>query len=270
MRMRGVVLSAMAALTAVAGNAQTQEIKGCDGESRWRLEWQDEFNADALDTARWQRCKRGTPDWKNTMTNDPALLQLKDGVLRLIGVENKNRERDPAPYLTAGITSRDKFTFKHGKVEIRARFKSAQGAWPALWMLGAEKGWPHCGEIDLMEHLNFDTIVYQTVHSDYTLNQDKSNTPRKGATAPIERDGWNTYGCEWDSDRIVFTVNGKASHTYPRVAEKGESQWPFDQPFYFIFSMQIGGGWVNGPGPTKPEHYPAWMDIDYVRVYKRL
>lgn len=266
--MRYLLLSIV--LVAAVAYGEGQLVAGSDGTSRWRLAWQDEFDGPELNTDVWVRCKRGTPNWKDTMTEDPALLQINDGVLRLIGVENRDRESDPAPYHTAGITTRGKYTFKYGKVEIRARFKSAQGAWPALWMLGAEKGWPHCGEIDLMEHLNFDEIVYQTVHSDYTLNIDKSKRPRPGTTAPIDRDGWNTYGCEWDSDKIVFTVNGKASHTYPRVEEKGVAQWPFDQSFYFIFSMQIGGAWVNGSGPTKPEHYPAWMEIDYVRVYERV
>jgi hypothetical protein len=69
----------------------------------------------------------------------------------------------------------------------------------------------------------------------------------------------------------VFTVNGKRTHTYPRVPEKGEKQWPFRQKFYLIMSMQIGGSWVNRGGrlPTKPEHYPAWMEVDWVRVYSR-
>lgn len=42
---------------------------------------------------------------------------------------------------------------------------------------------------------------------------------------------------------------------------QGEAQWPFNQPFHFILSMQIGGIWVNGAGPTNPAHYPAAMAI---------
>ena len=237
----------------------------------WHLIWCDEFAGGELDEAKWSLCKRGTPDWKNTVSDDPRLLEVKDGILHLRGIENDDRARDPAPYLTAAVTSRGKFTFRYGKVQIRARFKSAQGAWPALWMLGAEKGWPANGEIDLMEHLNFDHKVYQTVHSEYTVKIDKTNKPRKGGTAKIKRDDWNTYGCEWDADRIAFTVNGGRTHTYPRVPEKGEKQWPFDQPFYFILSMQIGGKWVNrgGKSPTNPAHYPAGMEVDWVRVYRK-
>lgn len=238
-------------------------------QSAWKLVWSDEFAGEALDATKWTRCRRGKPDWKNTMSDDPRLLKINNGVLHLRGIVNDRKAEDPAPYLTAGVSSAGKFTFKYGKIQIRARFKSAQGAWPALWMLGVEKGWPANGEIDLMEHLNFDHQVYQTVHSEYTVHLDKTNTPKKTSTTKIDRDGWNTYGCEWDADKIVFTVNGKATHTYPRVPDKGSAQWPFNQPFYLILSMQIGGKWVNEWGPTNPAHYPAGMEVDWVRVFKK-
>ena len=235
----------------------------------WTLVWQDEFQASTLNADNWTRCGRGKPDWKNTMADDPQLLRIENGALQLRGVKNDTDKADPAPYLTAGLTSKGKYSFKYGKVQIRARFKSAQGAWPALWMLGSEKGWPANGEIDLMEHLNFDDKAYQTVHSEYTVRIDKTNTPKKNGKAKINRDDWNTYGCEWDADSIAFTVNGRPAFTYPRVPDFGEKQWPFNQPFYFILSMQIGGKWVNRSGPSNPDHYPVWMDVDWVRVYKR-
>ena len=236
-------------------------------KKKWKLAWSDEFDGGKLDETKWTRCARGASDWDNTMSDDPDLLRIANSVMQLRGVENKNTATDASPYLTAGVTSKGKFSFKHGKAEIRARFKSARGAWPALWMLGADGSWPSSGEIDIMEHLNFDDKVYQTIHSEYTLKIDKTNTPPKGATAKIDRDGWNNYGCEWDGERIVLSVNGIQAHTYPRVAEKGAEQWPFDRAFYFIFSMQVGGNWVNGPGPTEPADYPAWMEIDWVRVF---
>lgn len=253
--------------TAFANTSESNSPQAVDA-AQWSLVWQDEFNGTQLDDTKWQLCKRGTPDWCNTTSDDPCLIKVENGTLKLRGIENDNKEKDPAPYLTGAITSKGKYTFQYGKVQIRARFKCADGAWPALWMLGSEKGWPANGEIDLMEHLNFDNKIYQTVHSVYTLKVDKTNTPQKGSTTPIQRDLWNTYGCEWDADKIIFTVNNTPTHTYPRVAEKGEDQWPFQQPFYFILSMQIGGKWVNGKRPTNPAHYPAYMEVDWIRVYK--
>lgn len=248
-------------------DAQDAGKTGLVDHPGWKLVWQDDFTGNAPDGRIWSRCERATSDWNNTMSDDPRLIEMKDGILHLRGIVN-DRKDDKAPYLTAGLTSKGKYNFKYGKVQIRARFKSAQGAWPALWMMGEEKGWPANGEIDLMEHLNFDDMIYQTVHSEYTQNP-KNKEPRRSATTKVNRDGWNTYGCEWDADKIVFTANDKATFTYPRAAEKGEKQWPFNQPFYFILSMQIGGGWVNGSGPTNPAHYPAGMEVDWVRVYQR-
>ena len=71
--------------------------------------------------------------------------------------------------------------FQYGKIEIRAKLESAQGAWPAIWMLAEQKkygDYPRNGEIDIMEHLNYDTIIYQTTHSYYTLElKQKKNQP---------------------------------------------------------------------------------------------
>jgi beta-glucanase (GH16 family) len=274
--LKGVVLCliCLAAISGVSAWADASEDAASASQepvdlARWELVWQEDFAGEQLDATRWTRCTRGTPDWKNTMSDDRRLLKIAGGVLHLRGIVNDKKDEDRAPYLTAGVTSRGKFAYQYGKVQIRARFKCAQGAWPALWMLGAKKGWPAGGEIDLMEHLNFDHKVYQTVHSEYTVKIDKTNTPKKSSTTRIKRDDWNTYGCEWDAEKIVFTVNGKPTHTYPRVPALGEKQWPFDQPCYFILSMQIGGKWVNGSGPTNADHYPAGMEIDWVRVYRQ-
>ena len=261
--------ASMLPVAAAAQGAPAGKGGAAPASPRWELAWHDEFDRSTLNLKNWTRCERGRSDWNNTMSDDPRLLKIQNGALLLTGVQNTDLEKDPAPYLTAGVTSKDKFQFQYGKAEIRARFKSAQGAWPAIWMLGLERGWPANGEIDLMEHLNFDDKVYQTVHSEYTVKIDKSNTPPKSGAAAIQRDEWNVYGCEWDEEKIVLAVNGKPTFTYPRVPEKGEAQWPFNQPFYFILSMQIGGSWVNGAGPTNPAHYPAVMAIDWVRVYRR-
>ncbi len=229
----------------------------------WKLIWNDEFSGTAIDRTKWTVCERGKSDWDDTMSADPRCYALKDGILQLRGIPNDRKDKDPVDYLTGGLNSRGKFDVKHGKVVIRARCKSAKGAWPALWMLGSKGAYPHNGEIDLMEHLNHENIVYQTVHSDWTLNVDKKS--RHGGTAKINRDDFNTYGAEWDADKITFTVNGAPTYTYPRVAAKGPRQWPFDGKFYLLLTMQIGGSWV---GAVDPKQYPAWMEIDWVRVYQ--
>ncbi|SHJ45690.1 Beta-glucanase, GH16 family [Rubritalea squalenifaciens DSM 18772] len=231
----------------------------------WKLHWQEEFNG-PLNEKVWSRVTKGTADWSNMMTDHPKAVRVQSGVLRLWGV--KNTKKGEQPYLTGGLSSNGKFDFEYGKVQIRARFKSAKGAWPALWMLKSNAKWGKegMGEIDIMEHLNFEDQVYQTVHSYYTVHKGGSNKPPKSGTAKISRDDWNTYGVEWDKEKIVFTVNGKPTHSYAKQADKGAEQYPFHGPFYFILSMQIEGKWV---GEADPKDYPAWMDVDWVRVYKK-
>lgn len=231
----------------------------------WDLVWRDEFDGNRIDNTKWSPCERGPSDWNDTMSSNPKCFTIGGGILRLNGFANPDKSKDPVDFLTGGVTSKGKFTIQHGKVVIRARFKSARGAWPALWMLGARGGWPHNGEIDIMEHLNHDGFVHQTIHSHWANNIDKKKSIPKTKTSPVARDDWNTYGVEWDKDRITFTVNTRPTFVYPRAPEHGPEQWPFDGPFYLIFSMQIGGKWV---GKEDPAEYPAWMDIDWVRVYQ--
>lgn len=265
---RTILLSTFALCVVVAQEETKQGL-----HSEWKLIWSDEFSGVELDQTKWSRVKRGNSDWKNMMSPQEDLLELKEGILKLRGVVNTDEKtKKEQPYLTAGLTSEGKFDFKYGKVEIRARFQSAKGAWPALWMLKSNAKWgrPSMGEIDIMEHLNFQDQVYQTVHSYYTVQAGKNGTKDKklpqSGRSPIQRDKWNTYGILWDESKIVFTVNGKPTFTYPRVPSKGHEQYPFVSPFYFILSMQIEGKWVGKPDP---KDYPAFMEVDYVRVYQK-
>lgn len=233
----------------------------------WKLAWSDEFEKSGfIDPEKWSKCERGGSDWNNMMTDNPRCYVVRGGRLQLRGFVNKKAKGDEPKFMTGGLTSKGKFEFQHGKIEIRARLKTAKGAWPALWLLGAKGGWPGNGEMDLMERLNSDDFVYQTTHSEYTVNIDKTDTPPKSKTTKVDPEKFNTYGAEWDSEKITYTVNGEPTLIYPRIPEKGEKQWPFDQPFYIIMSMQIEGAWV---GKADPKDYPAGMEIDWVRVYER-
>ncbi|BDD10833.1 beta-glucanase [Fulvitalea axinellae] len=241
-----------------------------DGRSKdqWKLVWSDEFNGPSLDTTKWTKIPKCEAAWCKHLSDDPRCFEFSDGKLHLLGINNPDTLSDPRPYLTGGIWSKGKFAYQYGKVEIRAKLESAQGAWPAIWMLAEQNKYgeyPKNGEIDIMEHLNFDSLIYQTTHSHYTLNLKQTKKPPHGGTAAFDPGVFNTFGLEWYPDKLVFTLNGKPSFSYPALKGVDSSQWPYDQPFYLLIDQQLKGSWV---GDVNPEHLPVRMIIDWVRVYQ--
>lgn len=236
--------------------------------TNYKLVFEDNFKGKKINDKNWSKIPRGGSDWNNYMSSNPSLYEVKNNSLTLFGRENKNIEpNDTAQYITGGVYTKGKRAIVYGKVEVRAKFSSAQGMWPAIWMLPEDKKWPLGGEIDIMEHLNFDNFVYQTIHTNYTYNLNQKENPVSHGVAPINRDGFNVYGVELLPDKIVFYVNDVETFTYPRVEQfLNEGQYPFgDSPFYLLIDMQIGGSWVGQPNP---EQYPSSMVIDWVKMYE--
>jgi beta-glucanase (GH16 family) len=237
-------------------------------QKAWKLVWQDNFDGPELDTTKWSRIPAGGSAWNKHMSFHDSCYCLSNGLLYLRGIINPDTKTDERPYLTGGIWSKGKFAFQYGRIEIRAKLECARGAWPAMWMLAEQDKfgiYPRNGEIDIMEHLNYDSIVYQTTHSYYTLELKQDKHPPHSGTAAVRPQEFNTYGISWYPDRIVFQVNGKDTFTYPRVSGVDPSQWPYDQPFYILIDQQLGGDWV---GKVDPRTLPVQMIVDWVKVYQ--
>jgi beta-glucanase (GH16 family) len=238
-----------------------------DGEKRWSLVWEDNFQDAKIDDSKWSIIPRNRYEWGKYMTDHEECIRIKNGKLYLRGIVNENKESDSVPYLTGGLETKGKFSIQYGKVEIRAKLDGAKGAWPAIWMLPEQPKYgeyPKNGEIDIMERINFEKHVHQTVHTYYTLEMNGQNNPPSGLASLAEPDEFNIYGLEWHPDRLVFLINGKITFIYPRIDDADYKQWPFDQPFYLMIDMQLDGPWV---GEVNPDHLPAQMIIDWVRVY---
>lgn len=237
-------------------------------QKEWKLVWQDDFEGNVIDSTKWSKIPKGNSEWDKHMSDDAACYAVYDGKLHLRGINNPDTVKDARPFLTGGVFSKGKFAFQYGRIAIRAKLECAQGAWPAMWML-AEKdkygSYPHNGEIDIMEHLNFDDIIYQTTHSYYTLKLKQENNPPHGGTAKLNINEYNVFGLEWYPDRLVFTLNGRETFRYTKVENVDASQWPYDQAFYIMIDQQLGGNWV---GKVDPQHLPVQMIVDWVKVYQ--
>lgn len=212
----------------------------------------------------WELCPRSTPAWTRHLSNSYDEAYVEDGNLVLLAHVVDGEAR------CGGIRLKDSKAFTYGRVEVHALFdQMAQGTWPAIWMMPSRptwSGWPQCGEIDIMEHLNRDSNVWNVIHDNYTDNLGN----RCQANPYVNTSEWHTYRVDWTSEYIRFFVDDKQTVEYKNLHLENEAtakQWPFDAPFYLILNNAIGD--YNGTSGAWPGAYygdDAKFLIDWVKV----
>ena len=233
----------------------------------WRLVWSDEFCGEELDKTSWSRCLRYGSPWNRHMSLLDSLVKVQNGVIELWGINKPEGYQDSLKFLTGGVDSRGLRSIKNGRIDVRARLDCAQGFWPAIWMMPESNlPLPEAGEIDIMEHLNFDDYIYQTVHSGHIegLRQPKTQHDHK---EKVDVTIFNIYSVEITPNEIIYYINHRKTFSYPRLDPEPEGQYPFDDyEYYMILSAQLGGHWI---GPIEAEQLPVKMEVDYVRFYEK-
>lgn len=232
---------------------------------KWQIVFKDNFRKNGKpDEKYWTFSERNNAAWARFLTPNPENAKIKNGLLNLKMV-NGGAGTDESKYQSAGISTKGKFSFKYGKIEVKAKFKQATGSWPAIWLLPENgKQWPISGEIDMMEHLNRDDKVYQTIHNSAVTAAGGSS--KSFIKTPFNVNQFNTYGLEWTENHISFFVNKKLTYTYQKPQNATEEEWPFDHPFYLILNQSGGAGW---PGKAKAEDFPFEMQVDWVKIYQQ-
>lgn len=234
---------------------------------QWKLVWEDNFDQKTgFDPQVWSKIPRGKSDWNNYMTDFDSCFDMRDGNMVLRGIINYSQPNDTAPYLTGGIYTKGKKAFSNGRLEIRAKLNGARGEWPAIWMLPIDAPWPMGGEIDIM---GTSESRYNRL-SDYTYQLYAQSGYQRQSVITLRRcdqsDDYNVYSVEMYPDSIAFYINDTHTFTYPRIETDKEGQFPFDQPFYLLIDMQLGGSWV---GAVDPKELPVEMYVDWVRFYQK-
>ncbi|MBP8959567.1 MAG: glycoside hydrolase family 16 protein [Bacteroidales bacterium] len=137
-----------------------------------------------------------------------------------------------------------------------------QGIWPAFWMMGTnirEVGWPRCGEIDIMEHINNTLILHGTAH----WHNEKHVS--SGGKTPCDVRQYHVYAVNWTPDSIVWLVDGLRYHGL-NIKDSVNSTHEFHAPFYMLLNLAIGGAWPGNPDPTTV--FPDTVFVDWVRVHR--
>lgn len=237
-----------------------------------KLVWSDEFNyKGAPDVKKWNY-EQGYIRNKELQyyTDRNENIRVEDGLL-IIEARSDSAIIDgkKIPVTSASLITKDKAEWKYGKIEVKAKVPSSLGTWPAIWMLGTnidKVGWPTCGEIDIMENVGYDPDkIHTNVH---TKAYNHTAGTNKGAITEVKKphEDFHVYAVDWNKEKIDFFIDGKKVFTFENE-NKGTEEWPFDQPFYLILNLAIGGAWGGQQG-VDVNALPQKFYIDYVRVYQ--
>jgi beta-glucanase (GH16 family) len=230
--------------------------------------WAQEFDGPAgstPDPSVWM-AELGGGGWGDdqlqSYTRSPANAYLTgSGQLAIVARDDPDA---PGGVSSARLTTRGLVSFKYGHIAARIKVPSGAGVWPAFWMLGTDidaVGWPACGEIDVMEHVGGDpTAVHGTVHGTGYAGVGHGVGRRFDSGSPLS-DDFHTYSVAWMPGSVTWRLDGKVYLRLTAVDVPGP--WPFEQPFFLVINLAIGGSWPgNGPEAT----LPAEMLIDWIRV----
>jgi beta-glucanase (GH16 family) len=263
-----------------------------DDAGLWVLTWSDEFNGPngtAPDPTKWNLVTGGN-GWGNQeleyYTTDLANAQVQNGNLVITALTAAMSAGGAAGYTcdypnhggSCGYTSARMqtaglFQQQYGRFEARIKIPYGQGMWSAFWTLGANNstvGWPKCGEVDIQE--NIGNELYTQHGSLHALNTTSGKAYQNATAAytlpsggPKLSDDFHVYAYEWDPGAIRFYFDSVLYETQTPATIPSGDQWAYDQPFYILLNLAVGGNWPGSPDQTTV--FPQTMQVDYVRVY---
>jgi len=226
----------------------------------YQLIWSDEFNGSSVDQTKWN-IDVGNPGVNNEEEYYQSANATETGGNLVITA--RQQSVGGQPYTSAKLNTSGKFSVQYGRIEARIKLPMVTGTWPAFWMLGNNintVGWPNCGEIDIMEHVNTTNTILGTMH----WNGGNGHVQYGSSTNTTPGD-YHVYAVEWDNTGIRWYVDNTlyvTGNTLNNINNTGA----FQLPFYIILNLAMGG---DLPGNTVDNgSLPTTMLVDYVRVYK--
>ena len=280
------------------GNAEYDECGICNDDLTddcdscqlsWYELWIDNFDDEINIQDNWN-----FEVWYPGVVNDelqaytahPNNAYIENGNLVIKALrENVDLNNDGTPdtqYTSARLHTQNKRTYVYEnpcgecnqgkiKVEVRAKLPKGIGTWPAIWMMPNDSDygiWPNSGEIDIMEHVGYDSnVIHSSVHN-ATFSQNLAGTNQTSSVSVSDvEENYHIYGLIW-SDKEITTFIDEESNVvlnYPKAENAGNMLWPYDKRFFIILNLAVGGTWggVNG---VDNDSFPQKMLIDYVKV----
>ncbi len=244
----------------------------------YHLVWEESFDKDTLNMDDWN-IETHEPGWVNNelqeYTESSENIYVKDGNLVIKPVEKTDAD-GKVSYTSGRINTQNKHNFKYGLFEARLKVPKGQGFLPAFWMMPANENlygqWPRCGEIDIMEVLGNQTDTsYGTLHYGNPHSESQGKYTLEAGSFAEE---YHTFSAAWEPGKLSWYVDGNLIHTendwYSATEGQGELTYPapFDQPFYLILNLAVGGNWPGNPDESTNIKDAAFL-VDYVKVYQK-
>jgi len=235
------------------------------------LLWSDEFEGSAINTNIWT-FETGASGWGNNelqyYTDRPDNAYVKDGLLHIVA---KSELFERAPYTSARLITKGNFSFTYGTIEARIALPVGKGIWPAFWMLGENidaVNWPTCGEVDIIEAVNDENVVYGTHHwSHEGQHADYGNSTKEyyGTSKQLDISEFHIYKTVWNENSIAMYVDD-FKYQEIDISDKSGDMGTFHKSFFFILNVAVGGTW---PGfDIDDSQFPNEMLVDYIRIFK--
>jgi beta-glucanase (GH16 family) len=245
-----------------------------DSLEGYHLVWHDEFEGTTINSNNWKH-RIGPYDYNGEVqyyTDRPENSYIENGKLVIVARnENFVGAEGTREFTSARIVTDDLAEWKYGKFVVRAKLPKGIGTWPAIWMMPTDQSvygtWPNSGEIDIMEHVGHDQDkIHGTIHTK-KYNHRAGTAKGNSIFVPGVSDDFHDYSVEWTEDFIKIFVDTTHYFTFENEYKTWE-EWPFDQKFYFILNIAVGGGWGGQQG-IDTSAFPVKMEIDYARVYQK-
>lgn len=232
------------------------------------LVWADEFDGTEINVSNWTY-DIGDNGWGNNelqnYTSSSENSYINNGKLIILA-----KEIAIGQYTSARLKSIGLQEFQYGRIDVRALLPVDKGMWPAIWMLGSDwpiSGWPACGEIDIVELVGSNP---QRIHGTAHWGVDNSQHQESGQGISISfpetfADEFHVFSIEWEENSITWFLDDEEYFSLDSGDMNGQP-YPFNQPFFFIMNVAVGGNWPGPPDETTT--FPEFMAVDYVRVFQ--
>ncbi|GAB1404423.1 MAG: glycoside hydrolase family 16 protein [Lentimicrobiaceae bacterium] len=258
-------------------------------QGEWELVFADEFNAASLDSAVWITWFPYTDGGRDncgfcrTHGNEGQVyldenVIIADSILKIVAKNDTITWMGEQRYYSSGMIH-SRYAFGQGRYEVRAKLPGGMGFWPAIWTFGQISA-----EVDIMEAGMQHPRRYHT--SIHNWNSKKMEHNRKNVGTNLSTD-FHVFAMEWDPDIIRFFIDEKevwalSRYTSPRGRNLKKCELkpgryglnPFfphpDEKLYLIINLAIGNPHTPfTKTPNEKTAFPAQMEVDWVRVYRR-